>query len=97
MHRTYVRCYSAPQIKRLVAPVKNSEEILARSLEVKDRLLAIECTYPYFDDLHKLLRVWLRGNELPWDPAIFDDKCDMTVPSCWDREPEFDEANSNDE
>eukprot|EP00957_Ditylum_brightwellii_P202722 15331500-Ditylum_brightwellii.AAC.1 len=43
--------------QRLVAHVENSEEMLDMDLEVKDRLLATECSYPLNDDLCDLLRV----------------------------------------
>ena len=37
--------------QRLVAPVENSEELVDMSLDVKDGLLAIECSYPSEEDL----------------------------------------------
>eukprot|EP00957_Ditylum_brightwellii_P049756 3773090-Ditylum_brightwellii.AAC.1 len=65
-------------------------------LEVKDGLLAIECSYPSGDDLHDLPRVWLTGNEVPWDPTILDEESSIRVPLCWDGESEFEEAKNND-
>eukprot|EP00957_Ditylum_brightwellii_P105665 8057852-Ditylum_brightwellii.AAC.1 len=53
-------------------------------LEVKDGLLAIECSYPSNDDLHELPRVWLMGNEVPWDPTILDEESNIRVLLCWD-------------
>eukprot|EP00957_Ditylum_brightwellii_P059186 4491864-Ditylum_brightwellii.AAC.1 len=46
-------------------------------LKVKDGLLAIECSHPSNDDLQDLPRVWLTGNEVPWDPTILDEEGDM--------------------
>eukprot|EP00957_Ditylum_brightwellii_P003914 298441-Ditylum_brightwellii.AAC.1 len=82
--------------QRLVAHIKNSEEILDTNLEVKDELPAIECSYPSGDNLHDLLRVWLTGNEVPWDPTILDEESNVVVCSCWDGKSKFDEANTND-
>eukprot|EP00957_Ditylum_brightwellii_P021250 1602940-Ditylum_brightwellii.AAC.1 len=65
-------------------------------LEVKDGILAIECSYPSNDDLHYLPRVWLMRNEFPWDPTILDEENNIRVLLCWDGESEFEEANSND-
>eukprot|EP00957_Ditylum_brightwellii_P200687 15298492-Ditylum_brightwellii.AAC.1 len=65
-------------------------------LQVKDGLLAIECSYPSNDDLRDLPRVWLTGNEVPWDPTILDEESNVTVPLCWDGESEFEDANNND-
>eukprot|EP00957_Ditylum_brightwellii_P092559 7048607-Ditylum_brightwellii.AAC.1 len=42
--------------QRLIAPVENSEEMLDINLQVKDGLLAIECSYPSNDDLRNLSR-----------------------------------------
>eukprot|EP00957_Ditylum_brightwellii_P127181 9697406-Ditylum_brightwellii.AAC.1 len=92
-------CYYQPinLVKlRLVAPVDNSEEMLDMDLEVKDGLLVIECSYPSNDDLHDLPRVWLTGNEAPWDSTILDEESSIRVLLCWDRESEFEEVNSND-
>eukprot|EP00957_Ditylum_brightwellii_P027810 2102894-Ditylum_brightwellii.AAC.1 len=87
-------CHGGDQ--RLVAPVKNSEEMLDIYLKMKDGLLDIECSYPSDNDWHNLPRVWLTGNEVPWDPTILDGESDVIVPLCWDGESEFDEANNND-
>eukprot|EP00957_Ditylum_brightwellii_P102632 7821778-Ditylum_brightwellii.AAC.1 len=65
-------------------------------LEVKDGLLAIECSYPLNYDLHDLPRVWLTGNRIPWDPTILDEESGIRVPLCWDGKSEFKEANNND-
>eukprot|EP00957_Ditylum_brightwellii_P181284 13809864-Ditylum_brightwellii.AAC.1 len=80
-------CHGGNQ--RLVAPVKNSEEMLDMGLEVKDRLLAIECTYPSDNDSCDLPRVWLMGNEVPWDPSILDEESNVRVLLCWDGESDF--------
>jgi hypothetical protein len=82
--------------QRLVAPVENSEEMLDMDLQVKDGLLAIECSYPSNDELHDLPRVWLTGNEVPWDPTILDEEGNIKVLLCWDGESEFEEAKNND-
>eukprot|EP00957_Ditylum_brightwellii_P041089 3111221-Ditylum_brightwellii.AAC.1 len=82
--------------QRLVAPVENSEEIFNMYLEVKDWFLDSECSYPSDNDLHDLLRVWLTGNKVPWDPTILDEESDMRIPLCWDGEPEFDNASNYD-
>eukprot|EP00957_Ditylum_brightwellii_P033093 2508575-Ditylum_brightwellii.AAC.1 len=92
-------CYYQPinLVKlRLVAPVENSEEMLDTDLEVKDGLLAIECSYPSNNDLHKLPRVWLMGNEVLWDPTILDEESNVRVTLYWDGESEFEGANNND-
>eukprot|EP00957_Ditylum_brightwellii_P193529 14737517-Ditylum_brightwellii.AAC.1 len=68
-------CHGGNQ--KLVAPVENSEEMLDMDLEVKDGLLAIECSYPSNDDLRDLPRVWLMGNKVPWDPTILDEESDI--------------------
>eukprot|EP00957_Ditylum_brightwellii_P128468 9798647-Ditylum_brightwellii.AAC.1 len=73
-----------------------SEEMLDMDLEVKDGLLAIEYSYPSNDELHELPRVWLTGNEVPWDPIILDEESNISLPLCWDGESEFKEANTND-
>eukprot|EP00957_Ditylum_brightwellii_P029318 2216399-Ditylum_brightwellii.AAC.1 len=65
-------------------------------LKVKDGLLAIECSYPSNDNLRELPRVWLTGNEVPWDPTILDEEDNIKVLLCWDGESEFDEASNND-
>eukprot|EP00957_Ditylum_brightwellii_P162695 12389112-Ditylum_brightwellii.AAC.1 len=70
--------------------------MLDMDLQVKDGLLAIECSYPSIDDLRDLSRVWLVGNEVPCDPTILDEESDIQVLLCWDGESEFEEANSND-
>eukprot|EP00957_Ditylum_brightwellii_P172087 13101088-Ditylum_brightwellii.AAC.2 len=87
-------CHGGDQ--RLVAPVENSEEILDLDLEVKDRLLAIECSHPFGTNLCDLPRVCLTGNGVPWDPTIFDEESDVRVLLCWNGESEFEEANNND-
>eukprot|EP00957_Ditylum_brightwellii_P030769 2331419-Ditylum_brightwellii.AAC.1 len=66
------------------------------NLEVKDGLLAIECSYPSNDDLCDLSRVWLTGNEVPWDPTSLDEENDIRILLCWDGESEFEGANNND-
>eukprot|EP00957_Ditylum_brightwellii_P208207 15356294-Ditylum_brightwellii.AAC.1 len=48
-------CHGGDQ--RLVAPFENSEEMFNMDLEVKDRLLAIKCSYPSDNNLHNLPRV----------------------------------------
>eukprot|EP00957_Ditylum_brightwellii_P097703 7441100-Ditylum_brightwellii.AAC.1 len=68
-------CHGGDQ--RLVSPVENSEEVLDMDLQVKDDFLAIECSYPSNDDLCDLLRVWLTGNEVPWDPTILDEESNI--------------------
>eukprot|EP00957_Ditylum_brightwellii_P174242 13265590-Ditylum_brightwellii.AAC.1 len=65
-------------------------------LQVKDALLATECSYPSSDDLRDLPRVWLTGNEAPWDPTILDEESDIKVSLYWDGESEYDEASNND-
>eukprot|EP00957_Ditylum_brightwellii_P013190 996028-Ditylum_brightwellii.AAC.1 len=52
-------------------------------LEVKDGFLAIECSYPSDSNLCDLPRVWLTGNEAPWDPTILDEESDVRVPLYW--------------
>eukprot|EP00957_Ditylum_brightwellii_P038130 2883497-Ditylum_brightwellii.AAC.1 len=42
--------------QQLVAPVEGSEEMVDMELEVKDRLLAIACSYPAEEDLVELPR-----------------------------------------
>eukprot|EP00957_Ditylum_brightwellii_P100783 7681974-Ditylum_brightwellii.AAC.1 len=58
-------------------------------LEVKNRLLAIECSYPLEEDLDKLPRVWLTSNKIAWDPRILEEDDYLTIPSCWGGESEF--------
>eukprot|EP00957_Ditylum_brightwellii_P023821 1797646-Ditylum_brightwellii.AAC.1 len=69
--------------------------MLDMDLQVKDGLLTIECSYPSSDDLQELQRVWLMGNEVPWDPTILDEESNIQVPLCWDGESEFEEANNS--
>eukprot|EP00957_Ditylum_brightwellii_P004202 319908-Ditylum_brightwellii.AAC.1 len=69
--------------------------MLDMDLQVKDGLLAIECSYPSSDDLQDLPRVSLTGNEFPWDPTILDEESNIQVLLCWYGESEFDEASSN--
>eukprot|EP00957_Ditylum_brightwellii_P051207 3881701-Ditylum_brightwellii.AAC.1 len=69
--------------------------MLDMDLEVKDGLLAIECSYPSSDDMCDLPRLWLTGNEVPWDPTILDEESDIKVPLYWDGESEFEAANIN--
>jgi hypothetical protein len=72
-----------------VAPVEGSEEMIDLELEVKDGLLAIECSYPTEKDLEELSRVWLTNNKQHWDPRILEEDESITIPSCWDGESEF--------
>eukprot|EP00957_Ditylum_brightwellii_P106743 8143625-Ditylum_brightwellii.AAC.1 len=69
--------------------------MLDMDLQVKDELLAIECSYCSNDDLRDLPRVWFTGNEVHWDPTILDEESNVTVPLYWDGESEFEEANNN--
>ena len=50
--------------QRLVAPVENSDQMVDLNLEVKDGLLAVECSYPTTKDIDELPRVWLTNNEV---------------------------------
>eukprot|EP00957_Ditylum_brightwellii_P195555 14901029-Ditylum_brightwellii.AAC.1 len=70
--------------------------MLDMDLKVKGGLLTIEFFYPSSDDLRDLRRVWLTGNEVPWDPTILDEEDDIKVPLYWDGESKFDEASNND-
>eukprot|EP00957_Ditylum_brightwellii_P030518 2311401-Ditylum_brightwellii.AAC.1 len=65
-------------------------------LKVKNGLLAIECSYPLEKDLEELPGSWLTSNKLPRDPSVFDEDDFVTVPSCWDGEPEFMLATNTD-
>ena len=53
-------------------------------LEVRDGLLAIDCEYPSDDDIASLPRVWLTGNDVPWDPRVLDEDDGVVIPPCWD-------------
>ena len=75
--------------QRLVAPVENREDMLDMELEVQDGLLNIKCQYPSDKDMEELPRVWLTGNEIPWDPAVLEEDNSITIPACWDGESEF--------
>ena len=39
--------------------------------------------------------MWLTSNEVPWDPSIFEEESEITIPACWDGESKFREATSN--
>ena len=49
------------------------EEMVDLDLHVHDGLLAIRCQYPSDKDTEELPRVWLTGNEIPWDPKILEE------------------------
>eukprot|EP00957_Ditylum_brightwellii_P157728 12005618-Ditylum_brightwellii.AAC.1 len=56
----------------LDAPVENRECMLNMQFDVKDGLLAVECSYPLEKNLDELPRVWLTSNEVPWNPKILE-------------------------
>ena len=71
-------------IQGLIAPIKNSEKLIDLKLFFKDSLFSVECKFPSEIDIEELRRVWLTGNEFPWNPNIFEDKESTRVPTCWD-------------
>ena len=56
--------------------------------------MSIECKFPSETDIKELPRVWLTGNEFPWNPNIFEDKESTRVPTCWDGVSELQMLNT---
>ena len=56
---------------------------------IKEGLFPTEIKIPSESDIEKLPRVWLTGNEFPWNPKIFENEESTGVPSFWDGVSEF--------